>query len=177
MSPLQHGRAGARSAATREDCADLYGLPKELALFLMSALPVWELRGSIPFGIEVFRLDAVTAAAIAYAGNLAPLPFILVFLEPVKRFLSERSAPLARLFDWLYAYAHRRHSKRFEVLAELAFVLFVALPLPGTGGWSGALVAVVFGFPKLRSFALIAAGLAIQVLIVLAAYYGVTAVV
>jgi uncharacterized membrane protein len=146
-------------------------IPKEVILFFMSALPVWELRGSIPFGVEVFHFDVLKASLISYAGNLAPLPFILMFLEPVKVFLSRHSRSLARFFDWLYAYAHRRHSKRFEILAELALVLFVALPLPGTGGWSGALVCVVFGYPKLRSFMLIAAGLTLQVFIVLALYF------
>lgn len=97
---------------------------------------------------------------------MVPVIFIVYLLDPVQKFLSAHS----RLFNWffqkLFARTRRKHTKRFETMEEIALVAFVAIPLPMTGGWSGALAAFVFGISPKKSIPLIFLGVLIAGIIV-----------
>ncbi|HDH27338.1 MAG TPA: ligand-binding protein SH3, partial [Actinobacteria bacterium] len=90
-----------------------------------------------------------------------PVPFILVFLGPVTEWAEDHWGWLHRILDRLFAHTRRRHTARFDRLRELALVTFVAIPLPITGAWSGALAAFVFGVERRKATLLIAVGVVI----------------
>ena len=82
---------------------------------------------------------------------MIPVIAILWTLEPVSKFLMKRFHLARRFFNWLFSYTRRRHSKRFEKYEGFALAVFVGIPLPVTGGWTGALIAFVFGIPPKRA--------------------------
>ena len=155
--------------------AILDALPPPLAVVVAAMLPVLELRGAIPFG-RLLGLSALPTYAWAVLGNLVPVPFILWWLEPLTAWADSRWPALHRLLQRLFAATRRRHSARFERWRDLALVMFVAIPLPITGAWSGALAAFVFGVSKKRALGLIAVGVAIAGVIVSLVTSGVVSV-
>ena len=115
------------------------GLRAELATLLVSMVPVIELRGAIPVGAGL-GLPVLRAALISIVGNLIPVPFILLFIRPVFGWMRRKSARLGRWVDKLETRAERKSDKvRKGEFWGLLF--FVAIPLPGTGAWTGALIA------------------------------------
>ncbi len=121
--------------------------PAWLAVLLISMIPVFELRGGIPFGTGVMHMKLWQAFVWAVIGNMIPIPFILLFLEPFSGWLSRHSKTMDHFFTWLFARTRRKHSATFEKWKYVGLMIFVAIPLPGTGAWSGALAAFVFGIP------------------------------
>ncbi|MDR1928160.1 MAG: small multi-drug export protein [Oscillospiraceae bacterium] len=126
-----------------------------LTAFCMSMLPVLELRGGIVFA-AARGIPFVLAFLVCLLGNILPIPFILLFLRRVFAFL-ERFRYTARLVRWLERKARKKEGKlqKYELLG---LFLLVAIPLPGTGAWTGALVAVVFDIQIRKSFPVIALG-------------------
>lgn len=135
---------------------DACGLSPELVVFVIAMLPIVELRGAVPVGINICHLVWYKTFIIALLGNLAPVPFLLLFLDRVAKFLS-RLKVFARFFDWLFT----RTRKKSKVIEEYKFwglVIFVAIPLPGTGAWTGTLAAFLLGMDFKRSLLAIALG-------------------
>lgn len=126
--------------------------------FFMAMLPVVELRGAIPFGVAA-GLHPLTAMAAAMLGNLVPVPLILLLLRRVFRWL--RRVP--RLGAWIDRLERRAHLKGRKVRKYrlLGLVLLVAVPLPGTGAWTGALVADVLDIRMRTALPAIALGVVI----------------
>jgi uncharacterized membrane protein len=132
-------------------------------IVLLSAIPFLEARYTIPVAI-LQGFSPSEAFFLGVAGNLLPVLPLLLFLDPVSRFLSDRSATFSQFFLWLFART-RRHSERFERWGTLALLLFVAVPLPVTGAWSGCAAAFVFGIRVPHAFLAIAAGTVIAALL------------
>ncbi|MBR2832260.1 MAG: small multi-drug export protein [Oscillospiraceae bacterium] len=111
-------------------------------------LPIVELRGAIPIGVGL-GLHPVAAMLISIAGNMVPVPFIILFIRRVFEWMRGKSPKLASVVEKMEAkaYAKRELIRKWELLG--LFVL-VAVPLPGTGAWTGALVAAIFDI-RLRS--------------------------
>ena len=164
-------------------------LPSEIYVLVISVLPIVELRGAIPVGAAL-GLPFYINYPLSVLGNLLPVPFILLFIPKILAFLG-RFKPFARLVNWLHDKA-RRGSKK--VIGEgavttsdtediptlkmtraifLALMIFVAIPLPGTGAWTGALVASLFNIERRWSFLSIALGVLISGIIMCLASYGV----
>ncbi|NIA03001.1 MAG: ligand-binding protein SH3, partial [Nitrospirae bacterium] len=97
-----------------------------------------------PVNIGGFGMSAPEAYILAVVGNMIPVIPLLLFLEPVSNFL-RRWKVWDMFFTWLFARAHRNHTERFEKYGILALTIFVAIPLPVTGAWTGCAVAFVFG--------------------------------
>jgi uncharacterized membrane protein len=114
-------------------------------VFWASLVPLTELRGSIPLGIGLYHLSPLPTLISAVAGNLIPVVVILLVLDPLTNWLRRRSVTLNRWLSWLFAHTYHKHSASFDRWGSLALMIFVAIPLPMTGGWTGALVAYVFG--------------------------------
>lgn len=148
-------------------------LPPELTTLLVSAMPISELRGAIPLAIGVFKLPPAWALFWAVLGNLLPVPFILMALGPMSTWLMRISPIARRFFTWLFARTRRKHSRAFEIYRDLALMIFVAIPLPLTGAWSGAVAAHVFGIQPRTAFACIAAGVLIASIVVTLATLGI----
>lgn len=136
-------------------------LPKEIAVFLISMIPIGELRASIPIAINVYEMGNFETYFWAVFGNLVPVILIVLFIEKISDYLSHHVYFFNRFFTWLFEHTRKKHSRKFEIYEELFLILFVAIPLPITGGWSGALAAFVFGIPPKKAIPLIALGLMI----------------
>lgn len=132
------------------------GLGSRLIVFLISMIPIFELRGAIPVGILHYHLPWLQVSLIALVGNLIPIIPILFLLEFFMRLLGKIGF-FRKFFDWLIARAHRKGGlvERYEYMG---LFLFVMIPLPFTGAWTGALVASVLRLSPWRSFLTICLG-------------------
>ena len=90
-----------------------------------------------------------------------PIHFILWLLEPIAKFLRKHSKRMDKFFDWLFTKTRNKHNKKFERWGALALIGFVAIPLPMTGSWTGALAAFIFGVKYLPALLLILLGVLI----------------
>ena len=140
------------------------GLSKELVVLIISALPIFELRGAIPVAITVFHFPWYYALPLAIIGNLLPVPVILLFLNTISKWLS-RIGLFARFFHWLFEHTRRR-GKIVERYGRIGLALFVAIPLPVTGAWTGSLAAVLFGLKFKHAFLSIFIGVCIAGIII-----------
>ena len=142
------------------------GISHSLATFLIAMFPIGELRASLPIALTVYHLDFWGAFILSIAGNLVPALLLLIILDPVSKFAENHSQLIHRFLNWLYERTRTRHNHKFEVYKDLALVLFVAIPLPFTGVYTGAIAAYVFGVPFRRAFPLIVLGVIIAAVIV-----------
>ena len=106
---------------------------------LVSMLPIIELRGGIPFGVAL-GLNPWAAFAASVVGNLLPLPFIVVYIRRIFLWMRRHMPRLNALVDKMEKKAHLK-GRKVTRYKYLGLMIFVAIPLPGTGGWTGALVA------------------------------------
>lgn len=134
-------------------------LPKEIVVMLAAMLPITELRGAIPLGITVFGLNPWQTACWAVVGNFAPVYPILMLLRPFSEWSAKRLPFLNRVFEKISSRANSNHGERMERYGAVALVFFVAIPSPGTGAWTGALLAFLFGMPWRYAVPAIATGL------------------
>ena len=145
-------------------------LKAELITFLMAMVPVIELRGAIPYGV-VAGLSVHTAFVLAVLGNLVPIPVLVVFTRKVFEWLRTKSDGLDRLVRGLEAKADKNKEivERYEFLG---LMILVAVPLPGTGAWTGALVAAMMNMRLKRAMPAIIVGVLIAGIIVTTVTYG-----
>lgn len=145
-----------------------------LFLFFLSMVPVIELRGAVPLGMG-WGLPFWSVFAVSVIGNLLPVPFLVTFAGRVLRWGA--SLPkIGSLFQWVLDRGERKAASITGALL-IGLYLFVAIPLPGTGAWTGSLVAAVLGLPVRRSFWPIAAGVVTAGLIMGIGSYGVLSLV
>jgi uncharacterized membrane protein len=119
------------------------GLDPVLILLLISAFPIIELRGAIPVGIFLFGMPWPKVVILSIIGNMIPIPFLLLLLDSAFAIL-ERFKWGKRFTTWLYART-RRKGKVIERFQAIGLTVFVGIPLPGTGAWTGSLAAKIFG--------------------------------
>ena len=143
---------------------------KLLYVFAISLLPVVELRGAIPAGAAM-GLPFWACYLCAVVGNLLPVPFILLFIEKIFAFMKRHNI-FPKLIGWLEEKA-QKGARKVEGFALFGLSLFVMIPLPGTGAWTGALVAALFHMDRRRAFLSIVAGVLIAGVIMTLASYGV----
>lgn len=117
-------------------------IPLELGVFLTAALPVSELRGAIPLGL-LNGMPVYKTYLIAVAGNFLPVIPLLLFLSPVSEYL-QRFPVWKRFFSWLYGRTRRR-AEVVQKYEALGLMLFVSVPLPITGAWTGCVAASLCG--------------------------------
>ena len=145
-----------------------------LLTFLVAMVPVVELRGAIPFGV-VRGLNLWTAIIASILGNLIPVPFILLFIRKIFAWMRAHMPKL----DGLVLRMEKKAEKNRAAVEKYAFwglVILVAIPLPGTGAWTGALVAAMMEMRLKRAFPAIAIGVAIAGVIVSVITYGAQAI-
>lgn len=138
-------------------------IPKELTVFVISVMPVLELRGGL-VAARLLEMDVLRAFFFCFIGNMLPIPFILLFIR--------------KIFDWMRKWKHfgkvivkleekaEKHRKTIEKYGVWGLLILVAVPLPGTGGWTGALVAAIMDIRMRRALPVIAIGVFIAGLIV-----------
>ena len=143
-----------------------------LSVFGFAMIPVFELRGAIPVGVAA-GLPFWMVFLTAFLGNLLPVPFLILFTRRVFEWLRTKSALLERFVSRLERKAATKEDllKKYELLG---LCILVAIPLPGTGAWTGSLVAAVFDIRLKHAFPAIALGVLIAGIIVSVVTYGVT---
>ena len=135
------------------------GIAKELIVVIISALPVVELRGALPVAINVFHMPWYWAFCLAVVGNMLPVPILLLFFESLARIVSKVEIG-RKLVDWVFRHT-RRHEKMIQKYEWLGLMLFVAIPLPMTGAWTGAIIAFILGMRFTYAFLSILCGVII----------------
>lgn len=150
---------------------DLFGnkIPGELTVFVLSLIPLVELRGGI-LAAKALDVELWKAFFLCLAGTMAPIPFILLFIRKIMDWL--RNTRLVKLVDRLEAKAERKIQK-IEKYETMGLVIFVAIPLPGTGAWTGALAAAVMQMKFKNALGSILLGSVIADIIMCLVSYGV----
>lgn len=141
------------------------------ATFIISMLPVVELRGGIPYGVG-FGLKPLEAFFAAFLGNLFPIPFVLLLFNGILEYMKGCRGIVGKAAGFLERKAYK-NQKTIEKYKELGLIILVAIPLPGTGAWTGALVATVLGIERKKAFLCIVIGVTIAGAIMMAISYGV----
>ncbi|XP_064938654.1 uncharacterized protein LOC103997780 isoform X2 [Musa acuminata AAA Group] len=152
------------------------GWPDEAVVFAVATLPVLELRGAIPVGYWM-QLDPLKLTVLSILGNMAPVPFIILYLKRFASFVSQRSAVATRFVNLLFERA-REKAGPVEEFQWLGLMLFVAVPFPGTGAWTGAIIASILDMPFWSAFSanfvgVVLAGLLVHLLVNLGLKYAV----
>ena len=143
---------------------------KILMTFLISMVPVIELRGAIPIGVGA-GLSPLVAIGVSIVGNLVPVPFIIIFIKKIFAWLRTVNQKL----DGLVTRLEKRADAKSVTVQRYAFwglFILVAIPLPGTGAWTGALVAAMLEMPLKKAFPAIVLGVLGAAVIVSFVTYG-----
>lgn len=126
-----------------------------LIVFGISMVPVLELRGAIPIAIA-YGIPWQLAFILSVVGNMLPVPFVVMYMKPLFAFI-RRSKIFVKIVDWL----EKRTMKKAETVLKysgIALLVFVAIPAPGTGAWTGAMIAAILGMRMKYSVPWIALG-------------------
>ncbi len=144
-------------------------IPKELIIFIISMFPVLELRGGM-IAAKLLDVELIKAFVICYLGNILPIPFILLFIRRIFQFL-KRFKKIGGAIEKLEIRSMRK-SEKVKRWRNWGLLAFVAIPLPGTGGWTGALIAALLDIRIRNSFPIIALGVLIANFIMSIFSYG-----
>ena len=142
--------------------------PRPLATFLISAIPITELRAALPLAYKVYGLTAFWAWFYAVAGTFFTMVVVVLLLDPIAKFLSKYIIFFDKFFVWLFEHTRKKAGGKMEKYGEWAILVLAATPIPLIGGMTGALAAFVFGIPLKKSLPLLLFGTMISGLIVLA---------
>ena len=145
-----------------------------LSTVLISMVPVLELRGGIPWGVA-HGLPHLTSFLAAVVGNMLPLPFIVVYIRRIFKWMRRHLPQLDRLVDRLEARAHLK-GRAVTRYKYLGLMIFVAIPLPGTGGWTGALIAAFLDMRLKKAIPSIFGGVLIAGFLITGLTYGFTSI-
>jgi len=142
--------------------------PEWFQIFFGSMIPWLESRYVIPLSMLNFGWEWQQAFPLAVAGNMLPIPFILLFFRFVEKFLRNYKF-WTNIMDWLFAKTRKRADSKIRRYEYIGLILFVAVPLPFTGAWTGALIAYLFDLNFSKSLLTIFVGviIAASVMIIL----------
>lgn len=141
-------------------------IPSWFWIFFTSMIPWWESRYAIPMAMVYFNWEWWQAVPIAVIGNILPIPFILLFFHYAEKFLRNYKF-WTKIMDWLFAKTRRRADAKIRKYEHLGLLLFVAIPLPFTGAWTGALIAYLFDLKFTKSLITIFVGIIIAAAIMI----------
>jgi uncharacterized membrane protein len=151
--------------------ATTINLAPRVLTFLIAMLPISELRGAIPYGLWVGKLGWKEVYIIAVLGNFLPVIPLLMFMERASEWL--RRYPMGdRFFTWFFNRTRRR-GKLIDRFEAIGLTMFVAIPLPVTGAWTGCAAAIIFGIPRKRAIPTILLGIMLAGCIVTLASMGI----
>ncbi len=136
-------------------------MSSELQVLILSMAPISELRGAIPVGIAVLGLPSWEVFLISVLGNLIPVVFLLLFFDKFAKIASKKFPVINSFLNRIFANTRLKFAPWIKKYGNTALTLFVAVPLPLTGGWTGAIAAFLFALPFKTAFPLIAVGVLI----------------
>ncbi len=150
--------------AKLEESIDKFNVSSEMKVFFISMIPIFELRGGIPIGMLKYKLPVWKVFPIAIAGNMVPIFFILLFFGFVTK-LFFKVPILKKILEAIFRRT-RRKSEIIQKYEEIGLMLFVAIPLPITGAWTGSLAAYLLGLKFWKSIMFIFFGVLIAGVVV-----------
>lgn len=140
-------------------------IPAELIVLFLAALPILELRAAMPVGKFLgMPIEAIFFWSIL--GSILPVFFILKFLDPVSKFLMRHSRLFNRFLTTIFSRTRAKHTKKFDEVGAVLLITLTAIPIPGFGAWTGALIAYLFDVPYWKAIGLISIGVVIMAVIV-----------
>lgn len=141
-----------------------HGIPDWLVVFIISLLPILECRLGMFTAIVLLGMNPFVGFVISFLGNILPIPFILLLINKIFELL-KKTPYVNKPIYWLEEHTLKKKDK-IDKYGVWGLLLFVAIPLPGTGGWTGALLASLLHLDKKKSFGVIAVGVFIAGLII-----------
>lgn len=136
-----------------------------VTIFLLSMTPVGELRVSLPLALSVYKMPLEVAFSLSYIGNIIPPILIVFLLGPLSSFLSKKCKLCDKFFSWIFSYA-RAKSSLIEKYKMIGLIVFIAIPLPFTGAWTGAIASFLLGIKPIRAVISILCGVFIAGIVV-----------
>lgn len=149
---------------TIQEFLTAHGIPDELVVFLISVMPILECRLGMFTAIVLLQMNVFKGFIISFLGNILPIPFILLLINWIFELL-KKVPKINKLIFWLEDRTLKKRDK-IDKYGIWGLLFFVAIPLPGTGGWTGALLASLLHLDKKKSFGVIAMGVFIAGLII-----------
>ena len=135
------------------------------AVFFLSMIPITELRASIPIGIEAYHLAIWKVWIIAVLGDFLPALFLLWVMPQLHDFFI-KSKVFGKMFGKKLKQAEKAFSGKYAKYGALGLIIFVGIPLPFTGSWTGSLASFIFDIPFKKSWPLILAGVCMAATVV-----------
>ena len=148
----------------------VYG--KQILVFIISLLPILELRGGL-LAAALIGLDPIQSYIISIIGNLLPIPFILMLTNKILDWM-RNSKHFKGIANWLDKKVEK-HKGQIEKYGYLGIVLFVGIPLPGTGAWTGSLIAAALEMDRKKTFIAVCAGVIMASIIMMILSFGILA--
>ena len=142
---------------------------KELLVFIISLMPILELRGGL-IAASLLGLNPITSYIIAIIGNVIPVPFILWFINSILNWMRD-SKRFSKIAKWLDGKVEK-HKGQIEKYGFWGLILFVGIPLPGTGAWTGCLIASVLEMDRKKAFIAAMIGIFIASIIMMLLSFG-----
>lgn len=139
---------------------------KLLYILAISAVPLIEQRGAIPLGIILYKINPLVVFVVSFLGSLIPVPFILLLFNKIYAWMQKHSIfnGITKIIDNKI----RKNSGNMEKYKELGLIIFVGIPLPTTGLWTGSAIAAVMGLDFKKSFICTAIGGIISAILITA---------
>ena len=139
-------------------------LKQYLYILAISTVPIIEQRGAIPVGILLYNLDPVLVTLVSYVGSLIPMFFVIYCFTPIFKWLSTK-----KILKWFYDFIDKKVKKgqnKVERYETMGLAIFVAIPLPVTGVWTGSAIAAFMQMDKKKAFLSVSAGAAMSAIII-----------
>lgn len=147
---------------------------REILVFIISLLPILELRGGL-LAAALLGLDPLPSYIISIIGNVLPVPFILLLITKILAWMKNSKVKFFnKIANWLDEKVEK-HKGQIEKYGYWGVVLFVGIPLPGTGAWTGTLIASVLNMDKKKTFIAVMAGLVMASIIMMILSFGILA--
>lgn len=137
----------------------LNGIPSSISVMVIGMTPIFELRGAIPVAVGVYKMSIVEAYFWSVTGNMIPVVLLVFLFEAVSKWLMNKFEFWDKTFNWLFNRTRKKAKDKIQKYGDWGLFFLVAIPLPVTGGWTGALAAFLFGIKKLKSIGIIFAGI------------------
>lgn len=145
---------------------------KEILVFIISLMPILELRGGI-IAARLLGLSALPGYLISIIGNVIPVPFILLLITKILAWMkNSKISFFNKIANWLDEKVEK-HKGQIEKYGYWGVVIFVGIPLPGTGAWTGSLIASVLNMDKKKTFFSVLVGIAMASIIMMTLSYGI----
>ena len=149
---------------TIQEFLSAHGIPDWLVVFIISLCPILECRLGMFTAIVLLKMNPFAGFIISFLGNILPIPFILLLINKIFELL-EKIPVINKPIYWLEEKTLKKRDK-IDKYGVWGLLLFVAIPLPGTGGWTGALLASLLHLDRKKSFGVICVGVFIAGLII-----------